>query len=177
MSKPRLVENYLPAYQEQIRAELAKVPHPRTIAIEPAPHLPVKPVRVRTLRQQTGSGLNKLETAFLGHLEARKMGELLTQAITLKIANGCRYTPDFVEVRHGLGMRAYEVKGFMRDDAAVKIKVAAARFPWIEFFLATRPKRAGEWRIERVYGEGLAPRPLPQRVLGGHCESSSHHGE
>lgn len=174
--KPRL-EDLPERYQAQARAQLAGLAHPRTIAIEPAPLLPVAPVRARTLRQQTGSGLNKLETAFLGHLEARKMGELLTQAITLKIANGCRYTPDFVEVRHGLGMRAYEVKGFMRDDAAVKIKVAAARFPWIEFFLATRPKRAGEWRIERVYGEGLAPRPLPQRVLGGHCESAGHQGD
>jgi len=44
--------------------------------------------------------------------------------------------------------RAYEVKGFMRDDAAVKLKVAASLYPWIKFHLVTRKK--GEWIIQEV---------------------------
>ena len=114
----------------------------------------------RPLRQSAG-GLNKLEQAFLGHLPADSIhSTVLTQAITLKIANGCRYTPDFVLTGGapndpltppcwwGTLLRAYEVKGFMRDDAAVKLKVAASLYPWIAFHLVTRKK--GVWQITPV---------------------------
>lgn len=155
-----------PRYQEQIRQQLAAVPRPKPNSA--AILTPSRPVRRPTLRQQSGDALNGLERAFLAHLAVRKLGEVLTQAITLKIANGCRYTPDFVEVRHGFALRAYEVKGFMREDAAIKIKVAAALFTWIEFYLVTRPKSAGEWRIERVYPNDVRPEPMPAIVLGKH---------
>ncbi len=155
-----------PIYLEQIRRQLATIPHPKP---NPASILaPARPIRRPTLRQQSGDTLNGLERAFLAHLAVHKLGEVLTQAITLKIANGCRYTPDFIEVRHGFGLRAYEVKGFMREDAAVKIKVAAALFSWIEFFLVTRSKLTRDWRIERVYPNDIKPEPIPPIVLGKH---------
>jgi len=37
----------------------------------------------------------------------------------------------------------HEVKGFMRDDAAVKLKMAAAAFPWWQFKLIRRIN--GQW--------------------------------
>ena len=125
--------------------------------------------------------MNGLETAFLAYLEQWKercglQMEVKAQAVTLEIANGCRYTPDFVTVetvmlrdeggnwRHSRQLSAYECKGFMRDDAAVKLKVAAALYPWIAFHLVTR--RKGEWRIEQVFGH--RPELLPERVLADH---------
>ncbi len=48
-------------------------------------------------------------------------------------------------------MTAYETKGFMRDDAAVKIKVAASSpaYRWIKFHLASRCKSG--WSVELVH--------------------------
>ncbi len=165
MSKPRL-EDLPECYQRQALDQLAKIIRPRTIAQTPLNPLPAEPISRPSLRQRTSDGLNKLERAFLGHLEAHKLGPLLTQAITLKLANGVRYTPDFVEVRYSTGLIAYEVKGFMRDDAAVKIKVAASLYPWITFFLATRPRGASAWRIERIYAN--EPNSLPRAPIAPH---------
>lgn len=100
------------------------------------------------MRQKRGSKLNKTEAAFEAYLRgfynADKIG---VQDITLHLGNGVRYTPDF----HIAGHTYYEVKGYMRDDAAVKLKVAAAKFDFFEFFLVFRDKAAPSgWRIERV---------------------------
>lgn len=79
------------------------------------------------------------------------------EVVTLKIANGCRYTPDwFVEAyedRFKLGrnkLQFYEIKArdMIWDDAIVKIKVAASKFPQFEFYLCAYSKTG--WTIERV---------------------------
>lgn len=67
---------------------------------------------------------------------------LRIQAIRFKLADNTRYTPDFTGVRLGQ-LVAYEVKGFMRDDAAVKLKVVARQFTEWHFVLVTREK--GQW--------------------------------
>jgi hypothetical protein len=78
--------------------------------------------------------------------------QLFTQFITLKIANGCRYTPDFVSVDiFSSEMHAWEVKGpHAWDDAIVKLKVAASLYPFISFTLVSWDKAAGVWRMETV---------------------------
>ena len=154
-----------PRYQAQARAQLAAVPHPRTVQLQhvPTPPPPAKkaPSRIR----QNSAGLNKTEQAFYDYLKTRgEPGVLRTvlppQSITLRIANGCRYTPDFVVVYHvqsddsngyAQELVAYEVKGFLRDDAAVKLKVAATAFPWISFHLVAKlPGGGGGWAISEV---------------------------
>jgi hypothetical protein len=80
--------------------------------------------------------LNKLERRWLAHMRALNMQEIGIQSLTLKIGDDCRYTPDFTAITDG-HLVAYETKGFMRDDAQVKIKVAARKFRWIEFVLVT----------------------------------------
>ncbi len=106
--------------------------------------------------RQNSAGLNKTEQAFSDYLERDNVtgdftkGRVLAQSITLRLGNGVRYTPDFVTVTFFRNlMTAYEVKGYMRDDAAVKLKVAAAQYPWIAFKLVTRRKDGG-WDIEAV---------------------------
>ncbi len=42
----------------------------------------------------------------------------------------------------------HEVKGFMRDDAAVKLKVAAKMHPWWTFRLVKKSKKG--WDIKLV---------------------------
>lgn len=85
--------------------------------------------------------LNKTERAFWEILkrerEAAQHSWIGVHCMTLKLADDCRYTPDFWSIRFGK-LTAYEVKGFFRDDAKVKIKVAARMFPWIEFVLVRK---------------------------------------
>ncbi len=115
----------------------------------------VAPKGRRLLKQDT-KGPNKLEQEFHAFLrEEWKPDECLiyAQGLTLMLANGVRYTPDFVVVDAADKVLAFETKGFMRDDAGVKVKVAARVFPWIKFHLVTkrRKKDGGGWAIEEVY--------------------------
>ena len=45
--------------------------------------------------------------------------------------------------------RLHEVKGFMEDDAAVKLKVAAETFWWFQFKLVKKD-RGNSWLITNV---------------------------
>ena len=132
------LSSFPPAMQAQIDAQL----HSRQ------PGAPVQKPRLR----QSAAGLNQTEAAFKAFLAGLySEPNVYAQDITLRLANGVRYTPDFV-VYTPTGVLAYEVKGFMRDDAAVKLKVAAQRYPWIRFLLATKRKKSagGAWQIDFV---------------------------
>ena len=52
------------------------------------------------------------------------------QGLTLKLATDCRYTPDFVEQLADGTLDVIEVKGHWRDDAKVKLRVAAQLYPF-----------------------------------------------
>lgn len=99
--------------------------------------------------------MNKTEAAWQENLEEmRKAGEVQWygfEAITLKLAHHTRYTPDFVVLWENGAISMDEVKGFWRDDARVKIKVAARLFPMFRFRAIQRGKR-GEprWKLEEI---------------------------
>ncbi len=131
--------------------------------LRPADKVPVMPAHkpAKRLRQKDGDGLNKLERRFKEWHEANfRSRPLLVQAITLRIANGCRYSPDFVTVveralpldtNPAFQLFAYEVKGpHAWDDAIVKLKVAASLYPFIGFTLVSWDKTASVWRMETV---------------------------
>jgi len=96
------------------------------------------------------SSANKLETSYAGLLELRRRaGEILAwefERLTLVLADGTRYTPDFLVVFSD-HFEIHETKGFWRDDARVKIKVAATIFPWFRFVGVERKK--GAWHYEQ----------------------------
>lgn len=54
----------------------------------------------------------------------------------------------------GHQVTCYEIKGFMRDDAAVKLKVAAATFPCFRWILVQRDRR--RWRCIEVTNKGFS---------------------
>lgn len=95
--------------------------------------------------------MNKTEERFSHILEAQRLaGEILWwkyEAITFKLAHDTRYTPDFLVMYKDGTMECVEVKGWLRDDAAVKIKVAAQMFPFV--FRMMREIK-GRWE-EHVY--------------------------
>lgn len=92
--------------------------------------------------------MNKTEAAYAAHLDALKAaGEIRDyrfEGVTLKIAPDTRYTADFLVFAADRCLELHEVKGFWRDDAFVKIKVAADRFPFFAFkVVKALPKKAG----------------------------------
>ena len=99
-----------------------------------------QPARGR-VRHERGK-MNRAEAAYAADLEVRKRaGEILDwwfEAVTLRLADkpegtklrGTTYTPDFmVQLADGT-ISFHEVKGFARDDAVVKFKAAAEKFPF-----------------------------------------------
>jgi hypothetical protein len=91
--------------------------------------------------------MNKLEAAY-----AQRLGEYGLEyhyeAITLKLAFNTRYTPDFLVIGNDDVVEFHETKGFRREDAIVKLKVAAAKFPWFRFLLCER--KAGLWVTKEI---------------------------
>lgn len=61
---------------------------------------------------------------------AGRVREWFFEAITLKLGDDCRYTPDFFVVTDTGEAELHEVKGFWRDDAKVKAKVCARLYPF-----------------------------------------------
>ena len=96
------------------------------------PQPPRPSQRARGVRHKPGT-MNGLERAYAEHLEMlRGMGAILWwcfESITFKLADGCRYTPDFVVMMPNGDLEARETKGWWRDDARVKIKCAAEKYP------------------------------------------------
>lgn len=93
--------------------------------------------------------MNKTETAYANYLEQQKqIGEVVWykfEGIKLRLADNTFYTPDFFVMLADQSLRCDECKGFMRDDANVKIKCAASIYPFK--FVVVR-KRKGGWEFE-----------------------------
>jgi hypothetical protein len=102
----------------------------------------------RGVRHQPGV-MNKLERAYDYHLRLLLHSRVILwyafEAVTFKLAKDTRYTPDFVVMLADGTIEFRECKGWWREDARLKIKVAAAMFPF-KFFGITREK--GEWKSE-----------------------------
>ena len=96
--------------------------------------------------------MNQLESRYAEHLEARRLaGEIVRydyELVAFKLAHDCRYHPDFMVMLADGTIEFHETKGFMRGDADVKLRVAAAQTPFI-FRLITRSKD-GAWNISEV---------------------------
>jgi hypothetical protein len=115
---------------------------------------PAPKAKGRTVRRQAGE-MNKQEAEYRGILVADpRCFAVEFEAVTLKLAPDTRYTPDFMVLGTNGEIQFHEVKGFMEDDAWVKLKVAAARFPMFSFVLAKKRanKDGGGWEV-KVVGE------------------------
>ena len=105
-------------------------------------------------RRKPGT-MNKLEAAWADVLERQGMaGELMWfqfEGITLKLAPDTRYTPDFVWQDKNGEIVFDETKGFMQDDAWVKLKVAADKFPFRFRLVKKKPaKDGGGWDVKEI---------------------------
>jgi len=106
-------------------------------------------VRVKALKEPRVNARfrNAWERQYADHLEAKRVrGEILRwdyEPETLRLADRTTLCPDFrVVLPDGL-IEFHEVKGFRREDAMIKIKVAAELHPY-KFVLVQKVK--GCWQ-------------------------------
>jgi hypothetical protein len=103
-------------------------------------------------RLKTGE-MNKSEAAYDQHLELReRAGEIAWrrfEGVKLRLADNTFYTPDFAVMAADGVLEMHEVKGFWEDDARVKVKVAAASYPFRFFGITAKAKKlGGGWAVE-----------------------------
>ncbi len=95
--------------------------------------------------------MNKLEKRYADFLEKRRMaGEIrlwMFESLRLILAPSTSYTPDFLVINSDDQVELHEVKGFWRDDARVKIKIANNMFPFIFKVIKEVNK---QWQIETL---------------------------
>ncbi len=108
--------------------------------------------------KQRGSRMNKWEAEYDAELRVKWGAGVIQwygfEAIKLRLADSTYYTPDFAVMDAGK-LEFHEVKGFWREDALVKFKVAAEKFPFL--FLALRKRKVcegGGWELIRTINRG-----------------------
>lgn len=99
--------------------------------------------------------MNKTERAYSEHLEAEKSaGRILWyvfEGIKLRLADKTFLTVDFAVMRPDGLIELHEVKGFMEDDAAVKLKVAASLYPFKIIVVKQQAKKnGGGWTLTEL---------------------------
>jgi hypothetical protein len=97
--------------------------------------------------------MNKTEQRYADFLELRKRaGEILWwkfEGIKLRLADKTFLTPDFAIMNADCSIQLDDIKGFMMDDANVKIKVAAEMYPF-RFYIVRKGKTATKRRLSRA---------------------------
>lgn len=117
-------------------------------------------------------GLNKTERRFRDEVlePAWVRGDLLdygAHRVKLRLTEDVGrlyYTPDFLAIERpgeqGIAPRwvFIEIKGYLRDDAAVKVKVAADQFRCARWLVVYREKWG--WDVREVGSDGIGREPV-----------------
>lgn len=95
---------------------------------------------------------SKLEAAYASYLDTLiRTGEIIRysyEPIRLNLAPKTTLTPDFLVITQDGAMEFHETKGFARDDAMAKLKIAARLYPWWRFWLVK--KKRGIWDLREL---------------------------
>lgn len=110
--------------------------------------------RIRPRQRQAPGTMNRTEAAYAQRLALlQRAGEIQSfrfEPIKFRLAGRTFYTPDFMVVM-GDEIQFHEIKGgYVEDDAAVKIKVAAQMYPEFQFQMVFAEVVRGELRIKQV---------------------------
>jgi hypothetical protein len=135
----------------QLRAQVGAPAQERIDAVLAARAAPIgKP------REPRRGRMNQTEAEYAAKLRADPAFVWTEfEGMKFRLANGSWFTPDFpVVFSDERGLEIHEVKGFWREAARVRIKVAARLYPLT--FRAVRKipkKQGGGWRTETFRGE------------------------
>jgi len=144
------IEDLPPRLQEQVRAQLAgnAKATPAQAADRGAVVKRQRTPRAPACSGQRGRCPNKTEAdyrrQYLAGLDARYEG------LTFRMANGHRYTPDWVVFEDGRPVACHECKGgyalHSEQRARLAFDQARVEFPWVKWVWAV--KRCGRWSVD-----------------------------
>ncbi len=108
--------------------------------------------------RKTPGTMNRLEQAWESMLSARlHAGEIAWfkyEAVTFKLAPDLRYTPDFLVMLPDGTLECHETKGFFAEHNKVKVKAAAAMFPFRFVLIQQKAKKdGGGWLVKTIGDE------------------------
>lgn len=143
----------MPAYSKTLKADIAKRIEEGKLKISSnfaKRDSPLKKMYAQgRLRARE---MNKTEKEYSEYLQGKIIeGRLLWrefEGVKLRLADNTFYTPDFFVMTAEGELQVYEVKGYMMDDANVKIKCAAEKYPF-RFFVVRKAKNK-TWDIKEV---------------------------
>jgi hypothetical protein len=118
-----------------------------------AAYQPTRQQRIFALGRLRVGAMNKTEAAYASDLrDALSLGDIQWyrfEGLKLRLADNTFYTPDFAVMAGDGVMECHEVKGFWRDDARAKIKIAAEQYPFrFKAVQALAKKHGGGWKVE-----------------------------
>ncbi len=100
---------------------------------------------------------NRLEQRYALYLELLRLEGSVTkwsfEETKFKLANGTWYLPDFWVQLADATIEIHECKGFMREAARVRIRVAARLRPELRFVLVTEDRESLTGRRQWVFTE------------------------
>lgn len=96
--------------------------------------------------------MNKTEAAYASLLEIKKRaGEIQDycyEKVKFRLADNTYYTPDFFVLDKDGYIELHEVKGYLREDARDKFKVAADQYPWFRWVMLRKKDKSGlNWEV------------------------------
>ena len=110
--------------------------------------------KVRAISTTPRHTMNGLESKYATYLDGlKRLGQILDwkfEPFKLRLTEGWKttYCPDFLVITKDGFMELHETKGFMRDDANLKIKIAADIYVQFTFRLVQWLK--GRWEIRVI---------------------------
>ena len=159
MSEP-LSPEWLREREECLR-RTGDIPHAATTPAAGAESAPgasaVSRVKIRKAR-----GMNQWERLYAQEeLEPRRLvGEIQWygfEAMKIRLADGAYYTPDFAVLEVGGRLWFSEVKGFLRESALVRFKVAAGNAPFeFRMYRKKTVSEGGGWEMMRCLNGGAS---------------------
>jgi len=106
--------------------------------------------RMQALGRLKNGKMNKTEQAYSDHLELRKQaGEVKWfkfEGLKFRLADNTFYTPDFAVMLANDQLEVHEVKGYWKDDARAKIKIAADLYP-LRFIAVKKVRKTWEFEV------------------------------
>lgn len=113
------------------------------------------PVKARARTRRVPGKMNLLEEQYSKHLRLRQLtGEIHAwhyEPLRFKLADLTTYTPDFLVIMSDGMVEIHEVKGsHWEQHARVKIKVAAAMYPYFTWRAFQKPRVREPW-VEEVF--------------------------
>lgn len=113
--------------------------------------------RMQALGRLPKGTMNKTEQRYANRLDAKKLsGEILWyefEAIKLMLAPNTSLTVDFMVMSASGLLEAHDVKAaknLITDDARAKMKIAAAKFPFLFCYAYPESKSSHNWVVQEI---------------------------